>query len=343
MPFTQAIVNPNVFQLSGHPVQDEHVRKAGELASLRKGHRCMHVNYCKVCESQNGIPHRVREMMLGTRKEFLYWECSDCGCLSLAEVPDDLHRYYPDEYYSLQPRTSKLSRRVRDRLYLSRFSFLVNWRRRTDLDVIRTVKLNKRMSLLDIGCGAGSLIGDLRELGYNAAGVDPFVPGDVRDRFGVRVQRATLDKLEGVYDVILFRHSLEHMPIEALCKAARHLKPGGTCVVCIPLLGWAWKNYRKDWSQLDAPRHFFLHSRKSFTLLAKMSGFRVDDVVYDSNDFQFWASESYQRDIPLCDMPQPDSGQRRRMRRLADKLNSQEQGDTAQFYLRLASDNCNSA
>jgi SAM-dependent methyltransferase len=275
--------------------------------------------------------------MLGTRDEFLYWECSNCGCLSLAKVPQNLGRYYPNDYYSLSNRPSKLIRRLRDAAYLSPLSFLVNWRRRTDLDVIRRVELKKGMSLLDVGCGAGRLIGDLRDLGYDARGVDPFVDGDVRDSFGVRVECKTLAEVRGKYDVVLFRHSLEHMPIDMLRIAGERLKSDGVCVVCIPLLGWAWRSYSSNWVQLDAPRHFFLHTRKSFTMLAEKSGFEVQQVVYDSNEFQFWASESYQRDIPLHEMTQPSSSQLRRMRRLAGVLNAQEQGDMAQFYLKLSS------
>ncbi len=295
----------------------------------------MHVNQCKICESATGTPHRVREMMLGTRDEFLYWECTNCGCLSLVDIPEDLGRYYPGNYYSLAPRPPQLMRKIRDSLYLSWLSFLVNWRPRTDLDVIRRLKLTRDMTLLDVGCGAGSLLGDLRELGYHASGVDPFIREDIRDRFGVRVQRKTLEEVEGKYDAILFRHSLEHMPQEMLRKAGEHLKRSGVCVVSLPLLAWAWVNYKTDWVQLDAPRHWFLHTRQSFSVLARNSGFKIDRVVYDSNEFQFWGSESYQRDIPLRDMLKPDRQQCQKMRRLAKDLNSQEQGDTAQFYLTL--------
>jgi SAM-dependent methyltransferase len=253
----------------------------------------------------------------------------------LTAIPEHLEKYYPDTYYSLAKRLPKLTRKLRDFIYLSRLSFLVNWRRRSDLDVIRRLRLTKKMRLLDVGCGSGSLLSDLRELGYNAHGVDPFVPGDLRDRFGVRVACSSLNDVSGKYDVILFRHSLEHMPIDMLRLAAEHLAEGGICVVCIPLLGWAWKSYKSHWAQLDAPRHFFLHTRKSFEMLANKSRFQIERVVYDSTEFQFWASEFYQQGIPLNQMGAPTGAQRRRLRKLAASLNSQEQGDMAQFYLRL--------
>lgn len=291
---------------------------------------------CPVCDSQLGVLHQAREMMLGTRDVFPYWECTECGCLSLAAGLESLAKYYPRDYYSLNTRPASKMRELRDSIYLSPLSFLVNWRRRTDLDVIRRVRLRKYETLLDVGCGNGALLADLRALGYRAHGIDPFVSHSVYDQFGLRVERKTLDEVQGVYDVVLFRHSLEHMPIDTLSLARRCVKDSGLCIVCIPVIGWAWQHYRTNWSQLDAPRHLFLHSHKSFEILAKKSGFSIERVVFDSNEFQFWASESYQRNIPLTEAAVPKASHIATMRISAAVLNRRKQGDTAQFYLKPA-------
>src|SRR5262249_21373590 len=159
-----------------------------------------------------------------TREEFAYWECAGCGCLSLAEVPADLSRHYPGQYYSMCERGTNVLRKLRDRIYLSPASFLVNWRRRMDLDVIRRCKINRQHRVLDVGCGVGHAVRDLRELGYQAEGIDPFVGSDIKDRFGTRVWRKTIDEASGQYDAILFQHSLEHMPRQlSVLRAARGL------------------------------------------------------------------------------------------------------------------------
>jgi hypothetical protein len=294
----------------------------------------MHVTYCQVCQSQVGALHLAREMAMGTRDSFPYFECSECGCLSLAEIPPDLDQYYPRDYCRLRSRSSSIVRKIRNAIYLSPFSFLVNWRRRIDFDLIRCVKLKKDMAFLEVGGRSVSLLCDLRELGYNASGINPFVRTDVRDRYGVTIERKSLAEVKGTFDVILFRHALEHMPIHMLRLARDHIKSDGVCVVCIPLLGWAWKNYSTDWVELDAPRHLFVHSSSSISLLATKSGFTIEKVIFDSTEFQFWASDFYQRDVPMTEMPAPTRAQRNRMRRLAEDLNQKQQGDTAQFYLR---------
>lgn len=272
--------------------------------------------------------------MLGTRDLFSYWECAHCGCLSLLDPPSDPAKYYPQSYYSFRANTTNRIRRLRTRLYLSPPFVVRHFRRRTDLDVIRTIPLRRNMSILDVGCGAGCLIGELRELGYTAEGLDPFIPADIYDRFGLRVRRSTLDAPGPRYDVVLFRHSLEHMPLPSLRFARSLIADKGLCVVCIPIVGWAWTRYRTNWVQLDPPRHLFLHTRKSFELLATANGFQIERVVFDSSEFQFWASEAYEGDIPLALSNRPNLFQIIRMRRAAAALNKREIGDSAQFYLR---------
>ena len=88
--------------------------------------------------------------------------------------------------------------------------------------------------------------------------------------------------------------------------------------------------------QLDPPRHLFLHTVKSISFLAKEAGLEVKDVFYDSGTFQFTGSEKYLKNIPLRDK----SGEKlfsesnlADFQKRADKLNKEEKGDQAGFYL----------
>jgi hypothetical protein len=77
-------------------------------------------------------------------------------------------------------------------------------------------------------------------------------------------------------------------------------------------------------------------------LLAGDAGFRLADVVWDSNEFQFWASEQYARDIPLRSERSYgvnpansvfSNADIQRFRWRASELNASGQGDSACFYL----------
>ena len=56
---------------------------------------------CRICgKSGDYETYQIREMMIGLRTEFEYFQCEDCGCLQIAELPSDMHPYYGDGYYS---------------------------------------------------------------------------------------------------------------------------------------------------------------------------------------------------------------------------------------------------
>ena len=44
----------------------------------------------------------VREMMYGFKDEFDYFECGNCGCLQIEQIPDDLSKYYPENYWQFE-------------------------------------------------------------------------------------------------------------------------------------------------------------------------------------------------------------------------------------------------
>src|ERR1035437_10368943 len=56
---------------------------------------------CRICgNSTDNRSFIARERMLGLGDEFEYFECSNCLCLQISEIPKDIDRYYPANYYS---------------------------------------------------------------------------------------------------------------------------------------------------------------------------------------------------------------------------------------------------
>ena len=146
----------------------------------------------------------------------------------------------------------------------------------------------------------------------------------------------------------MLHHSLEHMqnPYETFQTIFELLNTKGVCVVRIPIVSsYAWRYYGTNWVQLDAPRHLFLHSVESMKILIQKAGFYLDKIIYDSSDFQFWASEQYAKNIPLFDdrsyLVNPNKSNFSKSEisafvKHSKKLNSIEQGDQAVFYLKKA-------
>jgi SAM-dependent methyltransferase len=300
-------------------------------------------------------------MMLGLGDEFDYFRCADCGCLQLEEVPSDLGRFYPSHYYSLamdpqdvfRGRLKARARTARDRWAvlgegpLGRL-LLLRWPEPA-LESLRLLKLDRGARLLDVGCGTGLHLFALQRLGFRSLlGVDPFLPADRFFPPALPVRAIPVHEVEGegVWDVVSYHHSFEHVtdPLEQLRTVSRLLAPGGTCLIRVPVSdSEAWERYGTDWVQLDAPRHLFLHTRASLARLAEEAGLRVERVLHDSTAFQFWGSEQYRRGIPLLAQGGPpdawartffSAGRLRAFRREAHRLNVAGRGDQAVFLLR---------
>jgi SAM-dependent methyltransferase len=297
-------------------------------------------------------------MMFGFRDEFNYFECSACGCLQIAEVPQDIGRYYPSGYYSFQQAAPDSAIRRFARIRRDRHTvfgaglvgkMLSKRYRNSTLEVLAAKRPSQEARILDVGCGSGGFLRTLADLGFKKLfGVDPFIAGDVATG-PIRIFKKTILDLPDSekFDFILFNHSLEHIwnQQDTLSKARQLLTPSGVCVVRIPLkTETIWNLYGTHWVQIDAPRHFYVHTMGSFRHLSQQASLAVQDVTFDSTERQFWASEQYQKDIPLESQDSyhvnPKRGifkasQIREFRKKAEELNSMNQGDQAAFSLVL--------
>lgn len=295
--------------------------------------------------------------MLGLPDEFDYFQCASCGCLQIADPPADLERFYPTQYYSYglpdEPRLLKrIDKGIRNRLaFHSGASSLLSPLRgrfnRQPLHAVGRTGVRRDSAILDVGCGAGSLLLSLAGMGFTSlTGVDPYIPHDLDHGNGVKILKRTIDELTGTWDLVMFNHSFEHVPDPAAAIGAvtRILNPGGVCLIRIPTVSsHAWEHYGVNWVQIDAPRHLFLHSVESMAILARRAGFEIADIAYDSSILQFYGSEQLLRGIPYLSEQSFainrkgsifSAAEIREFRRRSRQLNAERRGDQAAFFLR---------
>lgn len=271
---------------------------------------------CRICgNTDHNQTYAVREMMFGFRELFDYVACGRCGCLQIKTIPNNLEKYYPDNYYSLEKRSFTLnplrvflkkqivSYRVMDKMNPLGWLLDKKFKREDFYNWFNKIGATFSDSILDVGSGSGELLMRLRKSGFtHVVGVDPFIKEDIHYAGGLTIHKKTLSEITGSYKIIIFNHSFEHLadPKAIVQDINRLLVKGGYALIRIPVTGtYAWKKYGVNWVQLDAPRHLYLHTPKSVQFLCDTAGLKLKDFIYDSYDLQFWGSEQYLRDIPL--------------------------------------------
>lgn len=137
-------------------------------------------------------------------------------------------------------------------------------------------------TLLDVGCGNGKFIRQMRSLGWNACGVDPD-PAAVAQglRIGLNVFQGSIMDLppDPSYDVITLNHVIEHVPdpISLLAECKKRLTPTtGRLMIMTPnldSLGHRW--FGRFWRGLEIPRHLTLFSSAALKKCASRAGLTV--------------------------------------------------------------------
>lgn len=307
---------------------------------------------CRLCGGPAAETLSVPEMMYGSGERFDYFTCADCGCLQIAEIPSDLGRHYPAQYYSLAPaggHRMSWRRRLAARWEAMRQGGPLGWlcaalKPNLELRLLREIGIGPDDAILDVGCGRGDRVKMLAEAGFrHAEGIDAFLAGEVMFAGRVIARPGRIEDVAGPYRLVMFHHSLEHMPDQqaVLARARQLIGDNGRIMIRVPTCSSAaWREYRENWVQLDAPRHLYLHSRESLRRLAAQHGLRVERMDDDSGSFQFWGSEQYRRGIALTD-PRGhgkahhlfDKADMKAFTRRAEALNRTGEGDQVSLVL----------
>ena len=89
-------------------------------------------------------------------------------------------------------------------------------------DRLRACNAKFDSDILEIGSGVGGFLAALHRLGFKSlTGLDLFIDRDVSWN-GIRVLKRNLADLNGEYDVVIARDTIEHMPNQADVTAHIH-------------------------------------------------------------------------------------------------------------------------
>ena len=313
---------------------------------------------CTICgNEQNNKPYILKEMMFGYKDEFKYFECANCDCFQINEIPNNMDKYYPNNYYSfnvgaeMQLKPNYFKQLQYDHLSgykqsilgaIASFKYnpkIYHWFKNMELE-------NKEKKILEIGSGNGKLLKQLYQVGFtNLTGVDPYVEKDIIYNQNVKILKTTIFEINEQFDIIMMHHSLEHMDrqIDVINRIDQLLRPKGKLLIRIPIMSERlFQKYGINLVSLDPPRHFFIHSIKSIKMLLSKTGFTIKKIVYDTELFDIISSEQYLRDISLNDMHSYNVNKKNsvfskaeisQFKKFSQELNENEEGSTVALYI----------
>lgn len=267
------------------------------------------VPLCHVCGAAGTVLHEgARDWLFGAPGEWRYRRCGACGLVwqDPMVTPEDVGRLYQSYYTHARPADTGQS--AARRLYRSaqrghlanRYGYeTTHWSdrvlglllalhpgRRADADFLaQYLPASARGRLLDVGCGHGAMLTQMREFGWQAEGIefDEAAAAVARAR-GFRVALGTVftaDVPASTFDAVTMSHVIEHVhdPIATLRRCRELLVPGGTLVAITPNAeSWGHRTFGQAWRGLEPPRHLHVFSQRALAGAAEAAGFSAVSV-----------------------------------------------------------------
>jgi 2-polyprenyl-3-methyl-5-hydroxy-6-metoxy-1,4-benzoquinol methylase len=154
--------------------------------------------------------------------------------------------------------------------------------RREDLEVeARFLRAKPQGRLLDVGCGSGDWLLWIRQLGWQAEGVD-FDEAAVRvaTERGLTVRQGVLEEqgyAAGSFDAVTLNHVIEHVPdpLATVRECARILKPEGQLILFTPnTASLGHRVFQRHWRGLEPPRHLHVFCPPAMQSILASAGFK---------------------------------------------------------------------
>ena len=253
------------------------------------------VDSCPLCAGRElNRVYWARDRHYGIAGLYTIVRCSACSLMFLNPMycDEELSALYPTDYYAYQDSCKRSRLKEIGKALLC---FRIG---------TRDPRFQAPGRVLDLGCGTGWFLRDMRDKGWEAYGVEiNQAAAELGNRTaGLNIFAGTLRQADfpsDFFDYVRANHSFEHIscPGETLNEIYRVLRPDGRLLIGVPnVRGLCAIVFREYWWYLGAPVHPFTYSDKTLSQLLKKHHFTVVNLNHNS-DFsgilgssQIWAN-----------------------------------------------------
>ncbi|WP_228853112.1 class I SAM-dependent methyltransferase [Aegicerativicinus sediminis] len=206
----------------------------------------------------------------------LQWN-NDLNCLETCPKPsiELIGEYYESDNY--------ISHTDRNKTFIEKLYHLVRsynliWKRKI---IEKHFEIEDKL-VLDIGCGTGDFLEEMKNSGWKVKGVEPNEEArkiaNSKISNNVIAPDQSLNGIETRFSCISMWHVLEHMydPIKQAKEIADLLVKDGLAVIAVPnYKSWDANHYQSYWAAYDVPRHLWHFSKDSVVQLFESNGFEL--------------------------------------------------------------------
>jgi len=277
-----------------------------------EGVRVKNARCCFLCEDEGVTLYSdLRDRLFDAPGSWSLMQCPKCHLVWLdpQPIPDDIGRLY-SQYFTHQvqdaPKRTLAGLRKSVKSSILQYSFGYQMEGSSKMlgsvlsrigllkDIagggVRYLKADEIGRLLDVGCGNGLFLDQMRQLGWEVMGVEPDgeAVSVAREKLGLEIFMGSLEETkfpDEHFDAITMNHVIEHVPdpIGLLMECHRILKPGGKMVVITPNIeSLGAYHFGDSWIHWDPPRHLHLFSLKIIQACAEQVGLEVQKTYTTS-------------------------------------------------------------
>ena len=256
---------------------------------------------CPLCNCRTSVVlFNAKDHQYKVSGLFQVAQCRECGLIFLNPMPEGgkIEEYYAvDDLYAYGPITISSLRRLKNRFlsFCAKIYFGPPGKTIDRIAAALFFPIRKKLiplspfghKVLDIGCGNGAYLLNLREIGWDVYGCELSKSGTtVAMQNGLHVVQGSVFEArypDSFFDVVRLGQVFEHIhkPDSLLKEVRRILKPSGLLIIGVPHgHSLSFRLFKQHWGLLGLPFHLFQYSASTLQKILSRNGFRVVEFKY---------------------------------------------------------------